>query len=107
MSEIDQHLASESRLEPSSGFTASVMDAVREAAVEPPPLPFPWRRFVAGIALCLGAGGATTFLMLQPRMSAAIDVPALAAAAPAVIYGAAGLLLSVVVIRLTRLLSSP
>jgi hypothetical protein len=36
----------------SSGFAAAVMEAVREVAGEPPPLPFPWRRFAAGLFGC-------------------------------------------------------
>lgn len=36
------------QLRPSSGFTLSVMDAIREEAVVPPPIPFPWKRFLPG-----------------------------------------------------------
>ena len=102
MTDRDPRLASESYLEPSSGFVASVMDAVREAATEPPPLPFPWRRFLAGIMLCLAACGATMYALRQPEFSSAIDVPALASAAPGVLYAAASLLLAFFVTRLTR-----
>jgi len=35
---------------PSSGFTASVMDAVRREAATPPPIPFPWKRALPGLA---------------------------------------------------------
>jgi hypothetical protein len=37
---------------PASGFAEGVMEAVREAAVEPATLPFPWCRFVAGLLGC-------------------------------------------------------
>ncbi len=49
--EIDQVLASQfAEIEPSSGFALSVMRAVRAEAAAPPPIPFPWRRAVPGIA---------------------------------------------------------
>jgi hypothetical protein len=49
--EIDRILSHEEELLPSSGFAASVMDAVfREAAV-PPPIPFPWKRALPGLAV--------------------------------------------------------
>jgi hypothetical protein len=44
--------ASKDQLTPSSGFTQSVMDAIREEATAPPPIPFPWKRLLpASIAL--------------------------------------------------------
>lgn len=36
------------QLRPSSGFAHSVMDAIHEEAVVPPPIPFPWKRFLPG-----------------------------------------------------------
>jgi hypothetical protein len=40
------------QLTPSSGFTQSVMDAIRDEATAPPPIPFPWKRLLpAAIAL--------------------------------------------------------
>jgi hypothetical protein len=45
---------------PSSGFTASVMDAVRREATTPPPIPFPWKRALPGLA----AGCVTLVLVL-------------------------------------------
>src|ERR1700730_13556934 len=35
---------------PSSGFGASVRDAVRMEAATPPPIPFPWTRAIPGLA---------------------------------------------------------
>lgn len=49
--EIDRILSHEGELLPSSGFAASVMDAVRREAVAPPPIPFPWRRAIPGLAV--------------------------------------------------------
>lgn len=42
--EIDSILSREDEMLPSSGFTTSVMEAVRQEAAEPPPIPFPWKR---------------------------------------------------------------
>jgi len=51
---IDRILATEEPLLPSSGFLASVMQGVREEAAAPPPIPFPWRRVLPGVALIAG-----------------------------------------------------
>ena len=36
---------------PSSGFVASVMEAVRSEAATPPPIPFPWKRALPMLAV--------------------------------------------------------
>jgi hypothetical protein len=41
--ELDRIYSDETRIEPSPGFTARVMDAVRHEASAPPPIPFPWK----------------------------------------------------------------
>jgi hypothetical protein len=58
--DLDRILAGEAPLQPSSGFTAAVMDQVRELASAPPPVPFPWRAFLlrliflaASAAVCI------------------------------------------------------
>lgn len=51
---MDQILAAEEELAPSSGFLASVMERVREEATAPPPIPFPWKRALPGM---LGTAG--------------------------------------------------
>ena len=48
--ELDRILV-ETEILPSSGFTASVMGAVRREASAPPPIPFPWKRALPGIAV--------------------------------------------------------
>jgi hypothetical protein len=63
--ELDRILAAEDRLEPSSGFASSVMEAVREDAAAPP-LRFPWLRFSAGVAACGVAAFAGASLPLGP-----------------------------------------
>jgi len=51
---IDRILAAEEGMVPSSGFAAAVMERVRDEAATPTPMPFPWRRFVPGLALAAG-----------------------------------------------------
>jgi hypothetical protein len=48
--EIDRILSHEEELLPSSGFADSVMEAVRREAAAPPPIPFPWKRALPGLA---------------------------------------------------------
>jgi hypothetical protein len=43
------------QLRPSSGFAVSVMDAIHEEATVPPPIPFPWKRFLPGAIAVLCA----------------------------------------------------
>jgi hypothetical protein len=47
-SKLDRIL-SESEILPSSGFSASVMEAVRREALAPPAIPFPWKQALPGI----------------------------------------------------------
>jgi hypothetical protein len=52
--DFDRTLSSEEEIIPSSGFVASVMDAVQRDAAAPPPVPFPWKRALPGLfAACL------------------------------------------------------
>ena len=48
--EFDRILSGEADLVPSSGFASAVMDAVRQEASAPPPIPFPWKRALPGMA---------------------------------------------------------
>jgi hypothetical protein len=48
--DLDRILSEEEEILPSSGFTASVMEAVRREASTPPPIPFPWKRALPGLA---------------------------------------------------------
>jgi hypothetical protein len=50
---------------PSSGFTASVMDAIMREANAPAPIPFPWKRALPGLGWCLVV--AIAFLIMGPR----------------------------------------
>lgn len=54
---IDQILANEGELIPSSGFLTSVMEKVHEEATAPRPIPFPWVRALPGIVLAAAVFG--------------------------------------------------
>ncbi|HVN77843.1 MAG TPA: hypothetical protein VMW38_02495 [Terriglobia bacterium] len=47
--DIDRILSEQEEILPSSGFVNSVMDAVRQEAATPPPIPFPWKRALPGL----------------------------------------------------------
>jgi hypothetical protein len=53
--DIDRVLSNEDSIVPSSGFAASVMEAVRREAEIPPPIPFPWKRALPGLVSFAGA----------------------------------------------------
>ena len=55
-----ERILSEEEILPSSGFTASVMDAVCREAAAPPSIPFPWKRALPGLV----AAGLTLALIL-------------------------------------------
>jgi hypothetical protein len=48
--DLDHVLGREDDIVPSSGFAAGVMEVVRREASAPPPLPFPWKRALPGLA---------------------------------------------------------
>jgi hypothetical protein len=50
---LDQVLLERDTLLPSSGFAASVMEAILREAAAPPPIPFPWKRAIPGLAALL------------------------------------------------------
>jgi len=54
---MDEILATEEELVPSSGFLAAVMDRVQEEAAAPVPIPFPWKRALPGFVLAAGVFG--------------------------------------------------
>jgi hypothetical protein len=64
-SSIDRILASEEELVPSSGFLAAVMESVEEAAATPPPIPFPWKRAIPGMALACAVFGWGAFELVR------------------------------------------
>ena len=91
--EIDRILGREEDIVPSSGFHASVMEAVHREATAPPPIPFPWKRawpafvaaalaFVAAPLLLVesGAAGPSLFDSLLPAAES-VGAPWIALAA--------------------------
>jgi hypothetical protein len=81
--EIDRILAGEEELIPSSGFLSSVMERIEDEAAAPPPIPFPWKRAVPGMALAAGVFGWGAFELVRAGISAAsqFSLPAVHATA--------------------------
>jgi hypothetical protein len=48
---IDGILSRDDEILPSPGFAVSVMNAVRQEAAAPPPIPFPWKRALPGVVV--------------------------------------------------------
>lgn len=69
--ELDRILSKRDDIQPSSGFAGSVMDAVREQAAAPPPIPFPWKRalpvlvFAALALVVVVAAGAVSIVQVS------------------------------------------
>jgi hypothetical protein len=106
--DLDRILSSEDPLEPSSHFAMSVMDVVRRSQAEPPPLQFPWLRFVAGVGASAVMAAAGTVLLLPsgPALTAvAASFAPLAAVAPELGYATAAVLLGLGLASVPRLLA--
>ena len=79
--EVDRILSEEQEIIPSSGFLGSVMDAVRSEAATPPPIPFPWKRALPGLAvlvLALGlvcVAGITLFMRGIAGQTPPVELP--------------------------------
>jgi hypothetical protein len=54
---LEEILATEEELVPSSGFLAAVMERVEEESRTPAPIPFPWKRAVPGLVLTAAVFG--------------------------------------------------
>ena len=52
LDDLDRALSESREIQPSGGFAASVMVAVRRDAQMPPALTFPWKRAVVGLTTC-------------------------------------------------------
>src|SRR5437867_1437840 len=98
--ELDRILSSENSPEPSSGFAGAVMSAVRRQEGEPPPIPFPWPRFIVGLGACatMAAAGAALVPRVEPIL---LEVAApLAAVGPELACAGLALIVSVGLARL-------
>ena len=79
---LEQILAAEQDLLPSSGFLAAVMEQVEREAAVPPPIPFPWKRAIPGMVLAAAvfgwAGVELVRLVVAAGKQGALAVPRLA-----------------------------
>ncbi len=65
---LDRVLSRKDEIVPSSGFVSSVMDAVRQEATAPAPIPFPWRRALPGmVAAAITLVSVFVFFALEVR----------------------------------------
>jgi hypothetical protein len=85
--EIDRILSEEEIVRASNDFTARVMRQVRTEAAAPPPIEFPWRRFLPGVLTSVSLVMATFTVLTwldatspRPRAGAEGGAPALDAA---------------------------
>ena len=103
--EFDRALSGEIPIVPSAGFVNGVMEAVRREASAPPPIPFPWKRALPGLAAGVVALAAMIAILVKDasRAPAAASpqsrlIPALAhAASVADQYGINWILLAMVI----------
>ncbi len=72
MDDLDRILANDPVIRPTDGFTAGVMQAVLEEVAVPPPIEFPWARFLPGFSTCLGLIFAT-FMVLGWTGGSGVD----------------------------------
>jgi hypothetical protein len=72
---FDKALLEEDDLRPSSGFTSSVMEAVRRQASAPPPIAFPWKRALPGflVSAVIVIAFVTVFVL---RLQRGVPLPA-------------------------------
>lgn len=89
--EIDRALSAEDGIVPSSGFAASVMEVVRREALAPPPLPFPWKRALPGLAACVCGIVAILVMLIASGALASVE-SSLAAQAEAAVKSQAGMI---------------
>jgi|HubBroStandDraft_1064217.scaffolds.fasta_scaffold95775_3 hypothetical protein len=70
---IDPILAADEELVPSSGFLASVMERVREEAIAPQPIPFPWKRALPGMVLAAGTIGWLVYEFIRMALASGLN----------------------------------
>lgn len=75
--DLDRMLSTRDEIVPSSGFVASVMDAVQQEAATPKPIPFPWTR-----ALPVFVALAAVLVMLVVGLVMLFRMPAAAVQEP-------------------------
>ena len=91
--ELDCMLSKQDDIQPSSGFAASVMEAVRGEASGPPPIPFPWKRalpvvlLAAGMLIAVAVAGVATIVNISrgaatPEIAASLSSSSLSMITP-------------------------
>ena len=74
--ELDRILSSnDDDIQPSSGLVGSVMEGVRSEAAMPPPIPFPWKRALPGLAAAAAALVCLLTLLLDQVSHSAFPLP--------------------------------
>jgi hypothetical protein len=77
--ELDRILSSkDDNILPSSGLAGSVMEAIRSEAITPPPIPFPWKRALPGLAAAAVALVGLLTLLLDQLLRSAVTQPLMA-----------------------------
>lgn len=78
--DLDRMLMEREEIVPSSGFVASVMEAVQQEAAAPAPIPFPWKWALPGLILsmAMAIGMIARWLYFGPRASQPVQTVATA-----------------------------
>jgi hypothetical protein len=107
-------LATADAIQPSSGFTTSVMNAVREQALAPLPIPFPWKRTLPGaiavvgcLAYLLAHPGSQPVPLVQPSLPTLASLAAAATQHPDAAWLAFSVALTLASLLFTWRLASP
>jgi hypothetical protein len=103
--DLDRLLAAADSTEPSSGFAAGVMEALRREQREPPPVPFPWLRLGAGLAAAVALAAMGAVLLSRtgiPWAGLPLSLRILSRAVPTMAEAALAALLSRGLSRLPR-----
>lgn len=108
-SEFDRIVANDEKIVPSSGFAQSVMDAVRQEAATPKPIPFPWVRAVPGlvaiaiilVAIAVSSHGSSAEPQIRNNLSPVVVAAMQAVTSPVTIWIGFVLLLTFASIQLS------
>ena len=104
--DLDRLLSSDPEIVPSSGFTLSVMDAVRsESSV--PPLQFPWKLALPGLIAAIVVVVFVFSTGFARFLQNAVDSQSQIAVHPAVLWTASALLLTLLLLILSTRLAGP
>jgi len=76
--DLDRMLIDREEIVPSSGFVASVMEAVQQEAAAPAPIPFPWKWALPGlvVSVAMAMGMIARWLYSVARVSHSVQAVA-------------------------------